>query len=228
VTISQFLAQRFLPEARRKLHVIHLGGDHYFKAMIQRGDTQAQLRAQMREKLGIGEGEIALGCCTRLHRRHAPYKNLSELIHIWQSLKANGLRVRLALVGLGSPEDVDWLRSEGADPLSNLPPEDMPAFYSALDIYASPSLWEGFNLPLVEAAWFGVPAVAFNVAAHPETTASYLAHSAVDMHTYIARLAGDKAMRARLGDEARHKAQHFTWDATYREFHDLLEKVRRQ
>jgi glycosyltransferase involved in cell wall biosynthesis len=228
VTISQFLAQRFLPEARRKLHVIQLGGDHYYNAMMQRSDTQATLRAGMRDRLGIGEGEIVLGCCTRLHRRHAPYKNLSELIHIWQSLKANGLRIRLALAGLGSPEDVDWLRSEGADPLPNLPPEDMPAFYSALDIYASPSMWEGFNLPVVEAAWFGVPAVAFNVAAHPETTASYLAHSAMDMHAYIARLAGDAAMRARLSEEAWQRAQRFTWDATYREFYEVLEKVRRR
>jgi glycosyltransferase involved in cell wall biosynthesis len=35
----------------------------------------------------------------------------------------------------------------------------------------SPSLWEGFNLPVVEAQWLGRPTLAFNLGAHPEVTA---------------------------------------------------------
>ncbi len=225
VTISQFLAQRFLPEAQHKLHVIHLGGDHYYSAMLQRGEEQNELRRRTRERLGISESEIALGCCTRLHRRHAPYKNLSELIAVWKSLRAQGAPVKLALAGLGSPEDEAWLRAEGADPLLNLPPEEMPAFYSALDIYASPSEWEGFNLPLVEAAWFGVPAVAFNVAAHPETTASLLAHSVEEFHSHLSLLAHDARIRARLGREASQQAQQFTWGETYRAFLEVLQET---
>jgi glycosyltransferase involved in cell wall biosynthesis len=228
VTISRFLAQRFLPEAQRKMHIVHLGGDHYLKAMRARGDEQSALRARMRARLGIAENEIAIGCCTRLHRKHAPYKNLPELIKMWHGLKNGGVKARLVLVGLGSPEDEAWLRGEGALALPNLPPEDMPAFYSALDVYASPSLWEGFNLPLVEAAWFSVPAIAYNVAAHPETTAPLLAHSRGEFQAYLARLAGDAALRMRLGEESRQRATAFAWDATYAKFFQVLEEATRQ
>jgi glycosyltransferase involved in cell wall biosynthesis len=225
VTISRFLAQRFLPEAQRKLSVVYLGGDHYVKAMLARGENIATLRRYMRERLGVGDYEIAIGCVTRLHRRHAPYKNLQELLSIVNELRAQGLPVKLVLAGLGTPEDEAWLRAEGALPLPNLPPEDMPAFYSALDVYASPSVWEGFNLPLVEAAWFGVPAIAYGVAAHPETTAPVLVHSRGKFASELARLCKDAKLRARLGGESRMRAQAFSWDAAYSAFSEVLQEV---
>lgn len=36
------------------------------------------------------------------------------------------------------------------------------------DLFFSPSLWEGFNLPLVEAQYLGTPAMALSICAHPE------------------------------------------------------------
>jgi glycosyltransferase involved in cell wall biosynthesis len=42
----------------------------------------------------------------------------------------------------------------------------------AIDAGISPSLWEGFNLPVVELHYLGKPAFAFNLAAHPEVVAS--------------------------------------------------------
>jgi glycosyltransferase involved in cell wall biosynthesis len=39
-----------------------------------------------------------------------------------------------------------------------------------LDVCFTPSLWEGFNLPLVEAQAAGTLGVAFDTGAHPEVT----------------------------------------------------------
>lgn len=36
------------------------------------------------------------------------------------------------------------------------------------DLFFSPSLWEGFNLPVVEAQYLGVPSMALSIGAHPE------------------------------------------------------------
>ncbi len=222
-TISRFLANRFLPEARKKLTVLHLGGDHYINDMRARGDNIAALRRTMRTCLGIYDDEVVIACCTRLHRRHAPYKNLSELVATFRRLREVGLPVRLMLAGLGSPDDESWLRGEGADVLANLPAAEMPAFYAAADIYASPSLWEGFNLPLVEAAWFGVPAIAYDVAAHPETTAPVLVSAQAEFREELGRLVFSNQSRKKLGEVSCVRARRFSWEITYRKFAQLLE-----
>lgn len=46
--------------------------------------------------------------------------------------------------------------------------EDMPSFYSSLDIFVMPSVWEGFGFALVEAMLYSKPVVAFNTGSIPE------------------------------------------------------------
>ena len=46
--------------------------------------------------------------------------------------------------------------------------KSLPSYYAACDVYTTASLWEGFNMTIAEANACGKPAVAFNVAAHPE------------------------------------------------------------
>lgn len=53
--------------------------------------------------------------------------------------------------------------------VGHIPHDDMPYYYAACDIYATCSLWETFNLPVVEAQLCGKSAVAFDVAAFKET-----------------------------------------------------------
>jgi 1,2-diacylglycerol 3-alpha-glucosyltransferase len=46
--------------------------------------------------------------------------------------------------------------------------EDLPSCYAACDVYVTASLWEGFNMTVVEAQACGKPVVAFNLGPHPE------------------------------------------------------------
>lgn len=50
----------------------------------------------------------------------------------------------------------------------DVPDEDLVYYYAACDVYATATLWEGFNLPLAEAQLCGKQVVAFNVGPHPE------------------------------------------------------------
>ena len=45
---------------------------------------------------------------------------------------------------------------------------ELPYYYAACDIYTTASLWEGFDIPIVEAYNMGKPTVAFNIGSHPE------------------------------------------------------------
>jgi glycosyltransferase involved in cell wall biosynthesis len=46
--------------------------------------------------------------------------------------------------------------------------DEVPLFYGACNVYATASLWEGFNIPVVEAQACGRSVVAFNIGPHPE------------------------------------------------------------
>ena len=49
-----------------------------------------------------------------------------------------------------------------------VPDEELPDYYAACDVYATCSLLEGFNMPLVEAQACGKPVVAFDIGPHKE------------------------------------------------------------
>jgi glycosyltransferase involved in cell wall biosynthesis len=228
VTLSRFLASRFLPETQHRIRVVHPGNDHYFNAMKQSGGEQEDLRRQLRESLGVGRHEVVIACCSRLHRHNASYKNLPELVGMFRELRVAGAPVRLLLAGIGLANDVAWLEAQGADVLPNASPEIMPSFYCAADIYASPSLWEGFNLPLVEAAWFGVPSVAYAVGAHSETTASVLAGSRRQFFSALQMLVSVRNARVKMGETSRFKARQFSWENPYGSFRKVFDEVTSQ
>jgi glycosyltransferase involved in cell wall biosynthesis len=52
--------------------------------------------------------------------------------------------------------------------LDEVPEDDLPLFYSAADMLAMPSLYEGFGLPVLEAMSCGTPVVCSNRASLPE------------------------------------------------------------
>lgn len=209
VSISRFLHEQQGAEARRRGVVVHLGGDHYATA-----DPDA--RRTFRTAHGIPEDAVVLGYCGRLHREHAPYKGTTEVLALGRRIHEVEPRVVLAMCGVGSSTDAAWIMSEGAMPLANLPPSEMPGFYSALDVYVCASRWEGFNLPIVEAAWHSVPAVAYDTAAHHEHVAAVLvAPGDFDALCSAAlTLARDDALRGRMGEQARDRAPWFCWDRT--------------
>jgi glycosyltransferase involved in cell wall biosynthesis len=220
VHISHFLASQHARVRQRLSTVIHLGGDHY-------PAPPPGARERFRAELGLSDGDIALGFCGRLHKDHPPYKGTQALLELGRRLAQQEPRARLIMCGAGSPADADWVRASGAVPLTNLAPERMGEFYSALDIYMCASRWEGFNLPLVEAAWHGVPGLAYACGAHGEHVTQVLVPDGdLDALTAAAlELARDSTRRRALGQAAYQRAREFSWDSAAARFNDVLAKV---
>ena len=92
-----------------------------------------------------------------------PRKNLGALLDAWEILKREGLHGKLVIVGrfgweakgmrnrLRSSRDVVWT--------GHLQPELLASAYSGARLLVYPSLYEGFGLPPLEAACYGVPSV---------------------------------------------------------------------
>jgi glycosyltransferase involved in cell wall biosynthesis/O-antigen/teichoic acid export membrane protein len=86
---------------------------------------------------------------------------------------------------------------------------------------------EGWCLTVMEAALRGTPTAALRVGGLPESIVDgqtgLLADTPQELARHVADLCADQALRERLGEAARERAQRFTWEETSRANLDVLE-----
>ena len=94
----------------------------------------------------------------------------------------------------------------------------MVALYSSASVFALPSLYEGFGLPLIEALNFGIPSLTGSSPALTELggpAAVYVDPADVDaMSAALVRLASDEPLRQQLAAAGTQRAAGYTWDRT--------------
>ena len=156
-----------------------------------------------------------------------PGKNRERLLEAFARLRARGLEHTLVVAGQRA-----W-RYEGEEPLAqrlgladsvrflgHVPQADLPALYSAADLFAFPSLYEGFGLPALEAMACGAPVVASNVSAVPEVVGdAALQVPPLDVEALadaMERLLRDEPLRANLRERGLKRAAGFSWEDTAR------------
>lgn len=102
-----------------------------------------------------------------------------------------------------------------------LPAEDLPALYGAASVFALPSLYEGFGLPVIEAMACGTPVIIANASSLPEVAGeAALAVDPVDVGgwaTALATVLDDAEPAARLVAAGFRQAARFSWARTARE-----------
>ena len=111
--------------------------------------------------------------------------------------------------------------------------DDLRALYSSCTAFVSPSLYEGFGLPPLEAMACGAPVIASRIAAHVETLGTY-AHliEPTDDGAWakaIATLLQNPNERERLSRAGLEHASRFSWEETgrltFRVYDELLSKA---
>jgi len=97
---------------------------------------------------------------------------------------------------------------------------DLPAIYSLATIFAFPTWYEGFGIPVVEAMACGTPVVAADNSSLPEAVGEAgLMVNAADLDGLadaLARLLADEALRERLVAAGRDQARRFLWQESAR------------
>jgi glycosyltransferase involved in cell wall biosynthesis len=157
-----------------------------------------------------------------------PRKNLTSLLEAYRSLRNGEPEFGLVIVGKKGWLYADFFRRLHELGLENevvfpgfVPDEDLPALYSAADLFVFPSLYEGFGLPVLEALACGTPVVASNAASLPEVAGD--AALLVDPSNVeaLVRAMQDVLNSSALQEDLRargpRQAAKFTWQRAARE-----------
>jgi glycosyltransferase involved in cell wall biosynthesis len=163
-----------------------------------------------------------------------PGKNHVRLIRAFDRLKTRtGLPHKLVLAG-SDRERAAEVHAEAASArhardivfTGFVPTDSVADLYRAADVFAFPSLFEGFGLPLLEAMACGTPVVAADVASLPEVAgdAARLIDPR-DEHALAAALEAvltDPAVSADLVARGLTRSQAFSWQRTARQTLDVF------
>lgn len=157
-----------------------------------------------------------------------PRKNLTSLLEAYHALGNEVSPLGLVIVGKKG-----WLYSGFFDRMHELglehevvfpgfvPDEDLPALYSAADLFVFPSLYEGFGLPVLEALACGTPVVASNASSLPEVAgeaALLVDPSSVEALVRAVRdVLSNRELREDLRARGPKQAARFNWQRTARE-----------
>lgn len=195
-----------------KITVLYCGVEPRFRPVAEPA-TLAAVRARYQ----IGGGPFILSVSTI-----QPRKNYRRLIEAFAQLAPRYPDLSLVLAGgrgwkyeeiLTAPEEwgiVDRVHFAGfvAD-------EDLPALYAAASIFAYPSLYEGFGIPILEAMACGTPVMASDRSSLPEVTGDAgLQVDPLDVDEMAATLESllvDDELRRSLVASGFSQAGRFTW-----------------
>jgi glycosyltransferase involved in cell wall biosynthesis len=111
-----------------------------------------------------------------------------------------------------------------------VPQEELPALYAGARVFAYPSRYEGFGLPVLEAMSCGTPVVTSNVSSMPEVAGdgALLVHpdDTAGLADALLRVIQDEALSAELVQRGRVQADRFSWERCAREtievYHDVV------
>jgi glycosyltransferase involved in cell wall biosynthesis len=161
-----------------------------------------------------------------------PRKNLSRLLEAFKPLLADWPDLKLVLVGKKG-----WLYESFFERIQALgltecvifpgyvEEADLPAFYQLAEVFAFPSLYEGFGLGPLEAMACGTPVVSSNSSSLPEVVGE--AGLLVDptdtaaLSQTLRRVLSDPELRADLAQRGLVQAQKFSWAKAANELEEV-------
>ena len=209
----------YLNLSPEKVVVTYNAADQIFKK-INENDVD-----KLKERFGInGKFILYVG-------NLKPHKNVKLLIESYHLLRRK-TNLKLVIVG---KKDILFQKGlndkllEGVGFVGEVSDELMPAFYSGADIYVSPSLYEGFGLPLIEAIACGTPVVAISTPSSDEVldNAGYIVNEnqPEELANAIDTVLSDSNLRNCLVEKGVERIKNFSWKKSAKKILEIYYEV---
>jgi glycosyltransferase involved in cell wall biosynthesis len=205
---------RRLGPVRDRGEVIHLGKSEAFSP-----DFDMSGMRRLREKYGLhGEYVLYVGTIE-------PRKNLARLVSAFGEVSGRYPGLLLVIAGKKG-----WMYEDLMEAVRNtrLEPRviftgfvsesEKPLLIVSAKVFAYPSLYEGFGIPVLEALACGIPTLTSRLSSMPEVAgdAALLVDptNVAELSLALDRLLSDGALREKLKQKALLQAAKFTWAKT--------------
>ena len=107
--------------------------------------------------------------------------------------------------------------------------EDKSALYSAADLFAFPTLYEGFGVPVLEAQACGTPVLTSNLSALPETGGSgalYVdPYNAADICSGMRNILENDSLSKQLVSRGYQNVERFSWKESAKKLNEIVVKL---
>ena len=209
ITVSEFSRRELAELLHVDAHVVPGGVDDRFHPQADPEPAKAAL--------GLTRPYV-LTVASRTAR-----KNLASLDATARRLATEG--IDLVAAGGTRPQFHHDPHNGGPSPLGHVPDGHLPGLYAGASAFVLPSWHEGFGLTCLEAMACGVPVVAANAGALPETCGDAARYADPadpdDIATQVLAAIGDD----RLREAGPKRAAGYTWERTTRELDALLKSA---
>ena len=180
---------------------------------------------EMKERFGIkGRFILYVG-------NQKPHKNVRLLIEAYQLLKGKE-NIKLVIVGkkdLVFHKNLSSSLLEGVVFVGDVSDALLPRFFSGADVYVSPSLYEGFGLPLIEAMACRTPVIALSTPSSDEVidNAGYIVNEnqPEELADAIDTVLLDRNLRNRLVEKGIERIKQFSWEKSAKKILDIYYEV---
>jgi len=207
-SVSREISARY-PEAARKIHVTLNGIDRHFRNGARKRSALAGTR---RYFLFVGNDK--------------PHKNLDRLLEAFTNVRRVTPDVELLLVGV-NPQRRRF--SEGVRALGWVAGEELPSLYQHALALVSPSLQEGFGLPVVEAMAAGTAVIVADIPALREVAgqAAMIVDplSSTSIAEAMIEVMDNPALRKRLVENGAARSKQFDWSRSARATLEIYRSV---
>jgi glycosyltransferase involved in cell wall biosynthesis len=229
ITLSQFTRNELIGRYRldpQRVSVVPLAAAPRFKPDDEEHSRAAVARLTLPRSFVLAVGNLQ------------PRKNLRRLLVAFAKARKAGLEHGLVLAGQPGWRAQELLHTIDALGLREVvmltgyvSDDELVALYNLADVFAYPSLYEGFGLPIVEAMACGTPVLTSSTTCLPELAgdAALLVDPSDEdaLAAGLLRLAGDMALRAQLHKRGLARAASYSWERTARATMALLKDAAR-
>jgi len=218
--------EKFFPEAVSKTTVIHEAG--------QSLDFEYKADPAILDAFHITKPYI-LSVATL-----EPRKNHQALLDAYYMLRKCGLNLQLDLIGAAGWKNDHLFKhkvlAEYGDDIffpGVVPPQTLAGFYQLASVFVYPSLYEGFGMPMLEAAAAGTPVVVGSNSSLAEVmgdAAHFVSErpGSQELAAAIYNIMNDPELRARLEAKGVRQAAAFSWQETARRTLDIYRRIAKE